>query len=25
LYPEKFFAPVRLSILTKEKLELTAA
>jgi len=25
LYPEKYFAPVRLPIVTKEKLELTAA
>ena len=25
LYPEKYFAPVRLPSLTKEKLELTAA
>ena len=25
LYPEKFFAPVRLSLVTKEKLELATA
>ncbi|MBI4685264.1 MAG: hypothetical protein HY755_08690 [Nitrospirae bacterium] len=25
LYPEKFFAPVRLPLITKEKLELAAA
>ena len=25
LYPEKYFAPIRLPIVTKEKLELTAA